>query len=276
MKTLSPPVLAALAPALAAALTGFGVLGFVTFFGGAVYWVRATEAGLPESEVVSVLPTSVLLAEGGHFLAGALILAFVAVVLMWVPDYVLQRRGQARQAELEDRRADIDHRLEGAKRAVGEAQDVVAETKENVRSTARALAPLQEAGVPTENTPEQAAHQAARKAMDAAEQILDAKQQSASTIDDELLEWRKEKERADQAALAARVLVVALVLLLLLGAILRRRRPPGAFRGTGSGVDTHSAGWVRVCLGHLRVQEAFRLVWATKGPTHKLPLGLIV
>jgi hypothetical protein len=59
--------------------TGIGVLGFVTFFGGAILWIRAREAGLPGNEVVAVVPKGVLVTTGASFLVPAVGLALLAV-----------------------------------------------------------------------------------------------------------------------------------------------------------------------------------------------------
>jgi hypothetical protein len=64
-----------LMPVLGAIAGGLGVLGFVTFFGGAVVWARAQEAGLPALDVVAAVPNSLLLATGVHFLVPALLVA---------------------------------------------------------------------------------------------------------------------------------------------------------------------------------------------------------
>lgn len=56
---------------LGAVGAGIGILGFVTFFGGAMLWVRLNEAKLPASEAVAVIPRSVLVTTGATFLAPA-------------------------------------------------------------------------------------------------------------------------------------------------------------------------------------------------------------
>jgi hypothetical protein len=67
---------------LGAVGTGIGILGFVTFFGGAILWVRAKEAGLPASETVAVVPKGVLVTTGASFLVPAMLLALLAVILL--------------------------------------------------------------------------------------------------------------------------------------------------------------------------------------------------
>jgi hypothetical protein len=83
-----------LAPVLGALATGVGLLAFVALFGGAVLWDRANQVGLPGAEVVAVMPRNSLLATGSYFLAGALLLALVGVVGLWVTDTLLCRRSE--------------------------------------------------------------------------------------------------------------------------------------------------------------------------------------
>jgi hypothetical protein len=64
--------------------TGLGLLGFVTFFGGAILWVRADEAGLPANEAISVVPNGVLVTTGASFLVPALLVALGAVICISV------------------------------------------------------------------------------------------------------------------------------------------------------------------------------------------------
>ncbi|MEA2299616.1 MAG: hypothetical protein QOE44_151, partial [Solirubrobacteraceae bacterium] len=64
---------------LGAVGTGIGILGFVTFFGGAILWLRAKAAGLPANEAVAVVPKGVLVATGASFLVPAVLLALLAV-----------------------------------------------------------------------------------------------------------------------------------------------------------------------------------------------------
>lgn len=59
--------------------TGIGILGFVTFFGGAILWLRAKEANLPATDAVAAVPHNVLVATGATFLVPAVLLALLAV-----------------------------------------------------------------------------------------------------------------------------------------------------------------------------------------------------
>jgi hypothetical protein len=58
---------------------GIGVLGFVTFFGGAILWLRAEKAGLPANDAIAAVPHSVLVTTGATFLVPAVLLALLAV-----------------------------------------------------------------------------------------------------------------------------------------------------------------------------------------------------
>jgi hypothetical protein len=100
----------------AAVATGIGILGFVTFFGGAILWIRAKEAGLPGNEVVAVVPKGVLVTTGASFLVPAVLLALLAVGVIYAIHLgvtfkrrlfsrvsrkdIAQRRSDARQAAL--------------------------------------------------------------------------------------------------------------------------------------------------------------------------------
>lgn len=59
---------------------GIGVLGFVTFFGAAILWIRYDQASLPANDAVAVVPREVLLTTGASFLVPALMLALAAVL----------------------------------------------------------------------------------------------------------------------------------------------------------------------------------------------------
>lgn len=83
---------------------GIGVLGFVTFFGGAILWIRFDQAHLPANEAVALVPREVLLTTGASFLVPALMLALAAVLavvlLRALHDAYYMRRGRpAKSAE---------------------------------------------------------------------------------------------------------------------------------------------------------------------------------
>jgi hypothetical protein len=64
--------------------TGIGILGFVTFFGGAILWVRADKAELPATEAVAAIPRNVLISTGAQFLFPALLYAVGLVTLVFL------------------------------------------------------------------------------------------------------------------------------------------------------------------------------------------------
>jgi hypothetical protein len=87
---------ALLVQVLGVVAAGIGVLGFVTFFGGAILWIRFDQAELPANEAVAVVPREVLLTTGASFLVPALMLALAAVLavvlLRAVRDTYFQRQ----------------------------------------------------------------------------------------------------------------------------------------------------------------------------------------
>jgi len=68
--------------------TGIGILGFVTFFGGAILWVRADKAELPATEAVAVIPRSVLISTGAQFLFPALLYAVGLFALVFIVHFI--------------------------------------------------------------------------------------------------------------------------------------------------------------------------------------------
>jgi hypothetical protein len=87
---------------------GIGVLGFVTFFGGAILWIRFDQAQLPANEAVAVVPREVLLTTGASFLVPALMLALAAVLavvlLRMLHDAYYRRHGTlAKQTPASDK-----------------------------------------------------------------------------------------------------------------------------------------------------------------------------
>jgi hypothetical protein len=95
---------------LAFAATGIGILGFVTFFGGALLWVRADQAGIPANEAVAVIPKGVLVTTGASFLVPALLLALGAAAAIYaihffptVPTRIKQRKASREALELREK-----------------------------------------------------------------------------------------------------------------------------------------------------------------------------
>jgi hypothetical protein len=69
-------------PVLAAIAGGIGVIGFVTFVGGAIEYARLRTAGLPAEEAIAVVPTANLIAIGAKTLVPAFIFAVSAAALL--------------------------------------------------------------------------------------------------------------------------------------------------------------------------------------------------
>jgi hypothetical protein len=64
-----------------AVASGLGVLGFVTFAGGVVLWSRFKGMGLPVDHTLGLVPKSELVATGAGFLAPAVLLSLLIVVI---------------------------------------------------------------------------------------------------------------------------------------------------------------------------------------------------
>jgi hypothetical protein len=79
--------------------TGIGLLGFVTFFGGAILWLRADQAHLPANDAVAVVPHSFLVTTGASFLVPAVMIALAAVVCIFTVHvgFAALRRGAKRR-----------------------------------------------------------------------------------------------------------------------------------------------------------------------------------
>lgn len=111
---------------LGAVGTGIGILGFVTFFGGAILWVRADRAHLPASDAVAVIPSSVLVTTGASFLVPAVLLALFAVALIFAVHlgFDLPRRGRRRalSEEAGEDRFEADQAIRAAEPKVQLAQ----------------------------------------------------------------------------------------------------------------------------------------------------------
>jgi hypothetical protein len=71
---------------LAAIGTGIGILGFVTFFGAVIFYIRLHAVHLPATEGVAAVPREVLLVTGATFLVPAALLALGAVALLYMVD----------------------------------------------------------------------------------------------------------------------------------------------------------------------------------------------
>lgn len=76
-----------------AAASGLGVLGFVTFAGGAILWTRFKEMGLPADHAVALVPKAELVTTGAYFLVPAVGLAAAMVLLLMVVKLLFRRGG---------------------------------------------------------------------------------------------------------------------------------------------------------------------------------------
>jgi hypothetical protein len=77
-----------IAPVLAAIGTGIGVIGFVTFIGGAVVWARLNAAGFPAAPALGVFPSQDLLVIGAETLVPQVIVALVTVLALALSYYL--------------------------------------------------------------------------------------------------------------------------------------------------------------------------------------------
>ena len=82
------------APVLAAIGTGVGVLGFVTFVGGAIDWARFRAAGLPREEALSVTPTQDLIVVGASTIVPAIAWGLLGIALFTIARVVVGRGEQ--------------------------------------------------------------------------------------------------------------------------------------------------------------------------------------
>lgn len=118
--------------ALGAVGAGVGVLGFVTFFGGAIVWLRAEGAGLPPEESVAAVPRSELITTGASYIVPAVLIAVAAVGLLALTHIALlavpwwRDRSRWQEAQMLGYRAEEEIRK--------------AQPEENVATTARELA----------------------------------------------------------------------------------------------------------------------------------------
>jgi hypothetical protein len=74
--------------------TGVGVLGLVTFVGGAIDWARFHATGLPKEQALSVVPTSDLVVVGARTLAPAVLWGLLACALYTIGAALLGTREQ--------------------------------------------------------------------------------------------------------------------------------------------------------------------------------------
>jgi hypothetical protein len=169
--------LAAVLPLLTVVGTGIGLLGFVAFFGGAILWTEIDSAGLPASEGVALVPKSVLLSTGAHFLTSAILLALFSVAVLWVYDEVLRERllGAAENAEqhLVRATAELEAAHSEALNALSTVQDAHAAASRAEAGTLEALGTA-----PGNRLYAEAAREAADASARIAQELLDAKERA--------------------------------------------------------------------------------------------------
>ncbi|HWM63600.1 MAG TPA: hypothetical protein VNP96_06375 [Solirubrobacterales bacterium] len=83
-----------IAPVLAAIATGIGVVGFVTFVGGAIQWARFDATGLPKEEALSVVPTQDLVVTGASALVPAILAGLLASAFYLIAYVFFGRRAE--------------------------------------------------------------------------------------------------------------------------------------------------------------------------------------
>jgi len=129
--------------------TGVGVLGFVTLFGGAILWLRVDKANLPANDAVAAMPNSLLVTTGASFLVPAVLLALLAVTIIYllhlgfyVPRRIKQRnafkdaRTRGREADELEREARAQTLVAQAARASATSLcDIAEQAKANPGAT---------------------------------------------------------------------------------------------------------------------------------------------
>ena len=83
-----------IAPILGAVAAGIGVLGLVTFVGGAINWARFEATGLPKEQALSVVPTQDLLVVGARTLVPAVVVGLLACALYTIGSAVMGSQEQ--------------------------------------------------------------------------------------------------------------------------------------------------------------------------------------
>jgi len=89
------------APILGAIGTGIGVLGLVTFVGGAVMWGRFQGEGLSAEEALSIVPSQSLVVVGARTLVPAVLIALLATVVLFIARTLLAEGGALVPADQE-------------------------------------------------------------------------------------------------------------------------------------------------------------------------------
>ncbi|HTD09975.1 MAG TPA: hypothetical protein VK680_13900 [Solirubrobacteraceae bacterium] len=194
--------------------TGIGLLGFVTFFGGAILWTEIDSAGLPATEGVALVPKSVLLSTGAHFLTSAILLALFSVAVLWVYDEVLRDRFLGAAEKVEQRLVRASAEL---KAAHSEALNAFSAVQDAHAAAARAEAGTLEAlsTAPGNTVYAEAAREAADASARLEQELLDAKERADQTERRlaEQLPGLEQKTQEVRSRLARRELWMRLTLL---------------------------------------------------------------
>jgi F0F1-type ATP synthase membrane subunit b/b' len=222
-----------LAPVISAAGTGIGLVGFVVFFGGAILWIQFDAAGLPATEAVALVPKSVLLVTGAHFLVGAVVLALGAVALLWLYNEFVS-------AQLADRRTERARKLEHALEcAQDEVKDARAATTQHEARISAATSSRDSALATAERTPHptytKAAEQtsedlaAAEATLQGSRAALESAQAHVRSRQGQVDRFKRWSERRDPFVQGVALVVPILVLELLM---------------TGFGLPAHDYIWL--------------------------------
>jgi hypothetical protein len=212
-------------PIVSATGTSLGLLGFVTVFGAAIMFFRLDAVHLPAAQAVALIPTSVLLVTGAHFLLGALLLALGAVAVLWLYDQQLsgwlQKRADARALANK-------HSLDEALGAVAVAEDAFKKAAADLRATisrrkaARAAAvgasaPVYVQAARAAEAEVDQAKALARTAQDELEEVLAQHRDDKAEVDKSDRQHRQRVRVRRALALVAPVLILELVLTGLAG-----------------------------------------------------------
>jgi VIT1/CCC1 family predicted Fe2+/Mn2+ transporter len=247
---------------LAAVGGGLGVLGFVTFFGGAILWVRMDEAGLPGSEAVAVIPKSMLLSTGANFLFPAFLAALGFTLLLYLVETAVNhwRSGNLRrlERELKAARGQAEARHKAQQLATHKAERAVEEAQ-RVELLATEAAKIERLDEQVVRNIQEAAEQAARSAAE-----VRLKAPEGSDADAELVRLRREVDEA-RALHSARIerhrrkLRLALIsLLFAVGALVTMAVFSVGFQpGRIFVLGVLTAGLVAVCLAVLTETDSF-------------------
>jgi hypothetical protein len=128
--------------------TGLGILGFVTFFGGAIVWVRLNEAHLPATEAVAVIPNSVLVTTGAAFLAPAVAAAAAVVAATFLVYLFFGLRGRREERKEREDAQHLRQRAEAMGRDANAAVQGAKAARAVTTSLEEALTKAEKSGEP--------------------------------------------------------------------------------------------------------------------------------